>query len=119
MYNYTYPSYSHCVHSHLGSATSRSLIIRRGPNHNVKVAVPLQMTTKLSLDLANRIATNAIKAATSRSWNISVVVVDPSANVITMQKMDDCLPFGYPKFAEAKAVTCVTLGCSSRAFRDR
>ena len=33
--------------------------------------------------------------------------------------MDGCLPSAYPKFALAKASTCVSMQMSSRLFRDK
>ena len=33
--------------------------------------------------------------------------------------MDGVLPSAFPKFAKAKAMTAVSLGCSSREYRDK
>lgn len=33
--------------------------------------------------------------------------------------MDGCIALAYGKFAIAKAMTCVSLGVSSRRFRDK
>jgi uncharacterized protein GlcG (DUF336 family) len=33
--------------------------------------------------------------------------------------MDGCPPSGIPAFSFAKAFTCVSMGLSSRAFRDK
>ncbi|KAM3577133.1 hypothetical protein VYU27_001050 [Nannochloropsis oceanica] len=45
--------------------------------------------------------------------------MDPAGHVISMQRMDNCAPTAYPKFAQAKAFTCVSLGVSTRVFRDK
>ena len=74
---------------------------------------------ELTLEIACKIADAAVRAAKSKNMNVSVAVIDRSGNIITMQRMDKCLPMGYPKFAIAKANTCVTLNCSSREFRDK
>jgi hypothetical protein len=34
-------------------------------------------------------------------------------------RMDGCVPMAYPKFAVAKAMTCISLCMSSRRFRDK
>lgn len=73
----------------------------------------------LTLEIACKIADAAIAAAKAKDMNITVAVIDRSGNMITMQRMDRCLPMGFPKFAIAKANTCVTLGSSSRDFRDK
>lgn len=74
----------------------------------------------LSLAQAARICEGAVAACTSRGFApITVVVMDPAGHPIAMQRMDKCAPTAYPKFAQAKAFTCVSLGISTRVFRDK
>ena len=74
----------------------------------------------LSLAQAARICEGAVAACASRGFApITVVVTDPAGHPIAMQRMDKCPPTAYPKFAQAKAFTCVSLGISTRVFRDK
>lgn len=74
----------------------------------------------LSLAQAVRICEATVATCTSRGFGpITVVVMDPAGHVISMQRMDNCAPTAYPKFAQAKAFTCVSLGVSTRVFRDK
>lgn len=74
----------------------------------------------LSLAQAARICEGAVAACTSCGFApITVVVMDPAGHPIAMQRMDKCAPTAYPKFAQSKAFTCVSLGVSTRVFRDK
>jgi uncharacterized protein GlcG (DUF336 family) len=56
----------------------------------------------------------------AKEWApVSVVVIDASDNVLCSMRMDGCPPVAYPKYAHAKATTAVSLGISSRKFRDK
>lgn len=41
------------------------------------------------------------------------------AQIVVQKRMDGCSPAGIPAFSFAKAFTCVSMGLSSRAFRDK
>lgn len=74
----------------------------------------------LSLAQAVQICENAVAACLTKGFApITIVVMDPAGHPIAMQRMDDCAPAAFPKFAHAKACTCVSLGVSTRAFRDK
>lgn len=76
--------------------------------------------SKLSLDLARDICSSIVAKCKDKGFApVACVVMDASANVICSMKMDGCAPVAYPKFALAKATTCVSLGVSSRRFRDK
>jgi len=77
-------------------------------------------TTAISLHTANNIANAAIYTAKQKKFNpITVTVVDPAGEIITMQRMDHCSSGAYPKYSFAKAFTAVSHNISSRAFRDK
>eukprot|EP01041_Mallomonas_annulata_P009051 gene9051-18748_t len=77
------------------------------------------MQPTLSLEIADRIATNAIKAAIKYDLPpITVTVIDSSGEIIVTKKMDGCTP-AFPKFAYAKAWTAACFKMSSRTFRDK
>jgi len=75
---------------------------------------------KLTLQVADRIANSAIQCGKENKFNpFTVVVVDPSGNIIIEKKMDGCQTVGIPKFALTKAQACAVTKISSRAFRDK
>mmetsp|Transcript_19144 Transcript_19144/g.26949 ORF Transcript_19144/g.26949 Transcript_19144/m.26949 type:complete len:177 (+) Transcript_19144:131-661(+) len=77
----------------------------------------LVTSSKLSLRVADEIATKAIEIAIANSFKpISVCVMDPSGHAIVTKRMDDCPPIAYPKISFAKANTCVSTKSSSRAY---
>ena len=45
--------------------------------------------------------------------------MDASGIVVVSKRMDGCAPVGIPKFAFAKAYTCIVTKNCSRAFRDK
>ena len=75
---------------------------------------------KIYLKEAVEVCNSIVSKCNEKGWNpIACVVVDANSNVIASMKMDNCPPIAFPKFALAKAVTSVTLGISSRKFRDK
>lgn len=42
-----------------------------------------------------------------------------SVQIVVQKRMDGCSPAGIPAFSFAKAFTCISMGLSSRAFRDK
>ena len=78
------------------------------------------MTTKLTLEIAARICHSVVAMSKAQKWApVSVVVIDSSDNILCSMLMDGCPPVAYPKYAHAKATTAVSLGISSRKFRDK
>ncbi len=76
--------------------------------------------SKLSLSLADELANGVISTAQRNDFPpIVVSVVDRQANIIVQKRMDDVCHVAFPEFSYAKAYTCVTMGVSSREFRDK
>lgn len=74
----------------------------------------------LSLQLADQIASAAIRAAEDEAFApIAVCVMDPSGHSIVTKRMDGCPAMAYPKISEAKANICVATKSSSRAYGDK
>ena len=91
-----------------------------GYTHNTNRPHTKATQTMLTLAHALRICEGAVSTCLSRGFApITIVVVDANGHQIAAQRMDGCQPMAYPKFAAAKAHTCVSLGVSSRQFRDK
>lgn len=74
----------------------------------------------LSLETATKIAEGTVEAAKKNNFKpITVTVMDPGGHPIVIQRMDGCQGGAFPLYSQAKAYTAVTLGMSSRVFRDR
>ena len=72
------------------------------------------------MELADKICNNAIEICRYKKWNdFSVAVVDQAGNPIVTKKMDGCTSPDIPKYATAKAYTCIASYMSSRDFRDK
>ena len=50
---------------------------------------------------------------------VAVCIMDPSGLEIASLRLDGVPPAAFPNFAKAKAKACVSLGCSSREFKER
>ena len=75
---------------------------------------------KLSLNDADILANGVINTIKRNDFPpIVVTVVDRQANILVQKRMDDVCHAAFPEFSYAKAYTCVTMGVSSRAFRDK
>mmetsp|Transcript_198 Transcript_198/g.410 ORF Transcript_198/g.410 Transcript_198/m.410 type:complete len:240 (+) Transcript_198:135-854(+) len=75
---------------------------------------------KLSLNEADELANGVIKTIKRNDFPpIVVTVVDRQANILVQKRMDDVCHAAFPEFSYAKAYTCVTMGVSSREFRDK
>ncbi len=75
---------------------------------------------KLSLNDADILANGVISTIKRNDFPpIVVTVVDRQANILVQKRMDDVCHAAFPEFSYAKAYTCVTMGVSSRAFRDK
>lgn len=74
------------------------------------------MNLALALKICNTVVANC---EANKFAPVAVCVVDAAGHEIVTQRMDHCLPSAYPKFAHAKAMTCISMKMSSRAFRDR
>lgn len=78
------------------------------------------MSRRLSLVIADEIASSVVKIAQKHKFKpVSVVVMDSDGNTIVTKRMDGCPPIAIPQFAHAKAYTCIGMKMSSREFRDR
>lgn len=77
------------------------------------------MSSKLTLTLATDICSSIVAKCKDKGWApVCATVLDSSANIICVMRMDG-VAVAYPKFSQAKATTCVSLGMSSRKFRDK
>ena len=50
---------------------------------------------------------------------VAISIMDPSGLEIGSLRLDGLPPAAFPNFAKAKAKTCVSLGCSSREFKEK
>jgi glc operon protein GlcG len=76
--------------------------------------------SKLSLADADTLANGVIDNVKRNDFPpIVVTVVDRQANILVQKRMDDVCHAAFPEFSYAKAYTCVTMGVSSREFRDK
>jgi uncharacterized protein GlcG (DUF336 family) len=74
----------------------------------------------LSLKVADEIASITISTAQKHAFApIAVCVMDSTGYPIVTKRMDACPPKVYPKMAEQKANTCVTLQISTRAYGNK
>ena len=74
----------------------------------------------LTLEQADLIASGVVNCIKrNRFAPITVHVVDQSGDTIVRKVMDGCAMRGIPDFSHAKALTCVSMKCSSRQFRDK
>lgn len=74
--------------------------------------------SQLNLAVADWLVNEALSEAARLGLPpLAVTVVNPAGQAIVTKRQDRC-PNHYPKFAAAKAATCVGIGKSSRAFRD-
>jgi len=84
---------------------------------NTPPAAPL---SKLGLAEADALADGVIDNVIRNDFPpIVVTVVDRQANILVQKRMDDVCHAAFPEFSYAKAYTCVTMGVSSREFRDK
>eukprot|EP00985_Skeletonema_marinoi_P022733 scaffold14672_cov126-Skeletonema_marinoi.AAC.2 len=85
---------------------------------NTPSSVPVM--SKLSLNEADILANGVIDNVNRNEFPpIVVTVVDRQANILVQKRMDDVCHAAFPEFSYAKAFTCVTMGVSSRDFRDK
>lgn len=50
---------------------------------------------------------------------VAICILDAAGIEVATARMDGVLPASFPKFAKAKALAAVSLGCSSREFKTR
>ena len=78
------------------------------------------LMSKISLTVADELANKVIANVKRNNFPpIVVTVVDRQANILVQKRMDDVCHAAFPEFSYAKAFTCVTMGVSSREFRDK
>jgi uncharacterized protein GlcG (DUF336 family) len=69
----------------------------------------------MNLELADKIASGVLECCSSNKFNpVTVQVVDAAGLQVVCKRMDGCAPVGIPKFAYAKAYTCIVTKSSSR-----
>jgi uncharacterized protein GlcG (DUF336 family) len=78
---------------------------------------PLLISSQtFSLSIADEIATKALTVCAKNGFApMAVSIVDTSGHVIVSKRMDNC-PVGATNMAHAKALTCIQLHYSSRAY---
>ena len=75
--------------------------------------------TQLSLNQANLIIIEALKAARSANYEpMSVIVLDASGHIMAFNREDGASMFRF-NVAQGKAWGAIGLGCSSRALAER
>ena len=71
----------------------------------------------ITLEQAKKVAAAAEAEAKKNKWNVYIVVVDSSTNVVLMQRMDDA-QLGSLNVAQKKAFTAAAFKRSTKVFED-
>ncbi len=71
----------------------------------------------ITLEQAKKVAAAAEAEARKNKWNVYIVVVDSSTNVVLMQRMDDA-QLGSLNVAQKKAFTAAAFKRSTKVFED-
>ena len=71
----------------------------------------------ITLEQAKKVAAAAEAEAKKNKWNVYIVVVDSSTNVVLMQRMDDA-QLGSLNVAQKKAFTAAAFKRSTKIFED-
>ena len=73
----------------------------------------------MNLALAEALSNGTLAERRQRGFKpLAITVVDAQGQTI-VSKREDAVPTAIPKLSEAKALSCVGLGMSSRALRDK
>jgi uncharacterized protein GlcG (DUF336 family) len=95
-------------------------VFRRTVSSTANIPSSGYVMSKLGLVEADLLANGAVETAKRNDFPpIVVTVVDRQANILVQKRMDDVCHAAFPEFSYAKAYTCVTMGVSSREFRDK
>ena len=79
--------------------------------------VPPSYGPAITLEQAKKVAAAAEAEAKKNKWNVYIVVVDSSTNVVLMQRMDDA-QLGSLNVAQKKAFTAAAFKRSTKIFED-
>lgn len=71
----------------------------------------------ITLDQAKKVAAAAEAEARKNKWNVYIVIVDASTNIVLMQRMDD-VQLGSLHVAQKKAYTAAAFKRSTKVFED-
>ena len=71
----------------------------------------------ITLEQAKKVAAAAEAEAKKNKWNVYIVVVDSSTNIVLMQRMDDA-QLGSLNVAQKKAFTAAAFKRSTKVFED-
>ena len=71
----------------------------------------------ITLEQAKKVAATAEAEARKNKWNVYIVVVDSSTNLVLMQRMDDA-QLGSLNVAQKKAFTAAAFKRSTKVFED-
>ena len=78
---------------------------------------PPSYGSAITLEQAKKVATAAEAEARKNKWNVYIVVVDSSTNMVLMQRMDDA-QLGSLNVATKKAITAAAFKRSTKVFED-
>ncbi|MBS1810262.1 MAG: heme-binding protein [Acidobacteria bacterium] len=71
----------------------------------------------ITLEQAKKVAAAAEAEARKNKWNVYIVIVDSSTNLVLMQRMDDT-QLGSLNVAQKKAYTAAAFRRSTKVFED-
>ncbi len=78
---------------------------------------PPSYGSPITLEQAKKVAVAAEAEAKKNKWNVYIVVVDSSTNVVLMQRMDDA-QLGSLNVVQKKAFTAAAFKRSTKVFED-
>ena len=86
-------------------------------NTTIAQDAPPSYGSAITLEQAKKVAAAAEAEAKKNKWNVYIVVVDSSTNVVLMQRMDDA-QLGSLNVAQKKAFTAAAFKRSTKVFED-
>ncbi len=86
-------------------------------NTTIAQDAPPSYGPAITLEQAKKVAAAAETEAKKNKWNVYIVVVDSSTNVVLMQRMDDA-QLGSLNVAQKKAFTAAAFKRSTKVFED-
>ena len=86
-------------------------------NTTIAQDAPPSYGPAITLEQAKKVAAAAEAEAKKNKWNVYIVVVDSSTNVVLMQRMDDA-QLGSLNVAQKKAFTAAAFKRSTKVFED-
>jgi len=79
---------------------------------------PFTYGTPITLEQAKKAAAGAEAEAKKRNQNMVIVIVEPTGDLVYLQKMDGA-QYSAIKIAQTKAISAATFGRSTKIFRER